>query len=120
MSICWFDQNVLFLTRSGRFFHGPPTAVLRDYAKDPVVAVAGGHLHVEHGFLFLVRDCLQIAQPGFNTAGWANALENPPTEEELQAWLSPHREAFDLEHPVYPTMQVRPSATATAQKSKPS
>jgi CRISPR system Cascade subunit CasA len=119
MSICWFDQHLLFLTRSGRFFHGPPAAIVRDHAKDPVVAVAGGHLHVEYGFFFLLRDCLQIAQPDLARDEWAGVVRNPPSEEDLQAWFAPYREAFDLEHPVYPAMQVRPAADIAPRKSKP-
>jgi hypothetical protein len=104
----WLDQALGFRRRSGASFEGTPLDLSDGFADDPIVAVEAGHPAVELGFEFLLRDILQIACPPADDVEWAERLLEPPAPGELRRALEPHRRAFVLDDPEFPTFQIRP------------
>ena len=114
--LVWFDQSLPFRRSSGRREILPIVKLTDDYATDPIVAVETGHWFTDTGFFFLLRDLVQIAMPPADAKRWLARLLTPPSPDELRQALEPYAEAFDLVHPDYPAMQVRPTAAARTVK----
>ena len=110
----FLTQPVPVVRRSGPGLATPLT-ITADYDDDPVLAVRFGHPLADIGFHFLLRDVLQAALAPRNNADWVRRLATPPTPAELETALAPYRDAFIIDHPVHPALQVRPSAERLAE-----
>lgn len=100
--------------RSGPGFATPLT-ITEQYDDDPVVAVRLGHPLADRGFEFLMRDILQAAMAPPSLDRWGEWLLTPPTPDALERLLAPYADAFVIDHPAHPALQVRPAAARLAE-----
>ncbi|MCM8738626.1 type I-E CRISPR-associated protein Cse1/CasA [Azospirillum sp. A1-3] len=92
-----------------------PLTLTDGHLSDPIVAVRLGHPLVERGFEFLMRDILQAALPPRSVSDWEQLLAAPPTPVQLTEALAPYEDAFQIDHPSHPALQVRPSPQRLAE-----
>lgn len=117
--LCWLDQNIRYLRKSGRVFIGTPLDITDDSGCDPIVSVHLGHPFADIGFEFLMRDLIQAAMPPRDAGEWVRRFLHPPDPAELRERLAPYRDALMLDHPETPAFQVQPTAERLAEAAKP-
>jgi len=119
--ICWLDQDIRYRRASGVVASVTPLDLTEGHGgANPIVDVDLGHPAVDAGFIFLMRDLLQIAFPPASVEEWIKRLVDPPTPGELRAAFEPYRAGLILDHPETPMLQVRPSTARLAEVEKPS
>ncbi|MTJ82380.1 MAG: type I-E CRISPR-associated protein Cse1/CasA [Telmatospirillum sp.] len=118
--ILWLDQAVRYRLASGTRCPATPLDVTAGHGDgDPIVDIDLGHPVLDAGFLFLMRDLLQIALPPRSPEDWIERFFDPPTPGELSEALAPYGEGLCLCHGETPMFQVRPSAERLAEVAKP-
>lgn len=114
-TLSFFRQTIpVVRLRSGPGLATPLTFT-GGYNEDPVLAVRLGHPLVERGFEFLMRDILQAALTPRNLTEWRQRLTAPPTPDRLEEALAPYEDAFRIDHPSHPALQVRPRPERLAE-----
>lgn len=116
--LSFFTQPIPVIRQRSGSGVATPLTLTDGYHDDPILAVRFGHPLAERGFEFLMRDILQAALAPRNLADWKRLLASPPSSDHLRQALAPYEDAFQIDHPSHPALQVRPSPERLAEAAE--